>query len=94
MKITYLKLKNFVNIKVGMNKTEIEIDLSKSKNKLTLLCGPNGSGKTSLLSELHPFANSGNMDVRGEANLIIEGKDGYKEVHIQDKDDEYIIKHH
>ena len=94
MKTTYLKLKNFVNIKVGMNKTEIEIDLSKSKNKLTLLCGPNGSGKTSLLSELHPFANSGNMDVRGEANLIIEGKDGYKEIHIKDKDDMYIIKHH
>lgn len=94
MKITYLKLENFVNIKAGMKKTKIEIDLSQSKNKLILLCGPNGTGKTSLLSELHPFANSGNMDVRGEANLIIEGKDGYKEIHILDKDDKYIIKHH
>ena len=93
MKITYLKLKNFVNIKVGMKKTEIEIDFTKSRNKIILLCGPNGSGKTSLMSELHPFANSGNMDVRGDCNLIIEGKDGYKEVHIKDKDDEYIIKH-
>ena len=94
MKIIYLKLENFVNIKAGMKKTKIEIDLSKSKNELVLLCGPNGTGKTSLLSELHPFANSGNMDVRGETNLIIEGKDGYKEVHIIDKDDIYIIKHH
>lgn len=94
MKITYLKLENFVNIKAGMKKTKIEIDLSQSKNNLILLCGPNGTGKTSLLSELHPFANSGNMDVRGEANLIIEGKDGYKEIHILDKDDKYIIKHH
>lgn len=94
MKVTYLKLENFVNIKAGMKKTKIEIDLSQSKNKLILLCGPNGTGKTSLLSELHPFANSGNMDVRGEANLIIEGKDGYKEIHILDKDDKYIIKHH
>lgn len=93
MKITYLKLKNFVNIKAGMKKTEVEVDFSKSKNKLILLCGPNGSGKTSLLSEMHPFANSGNMDVRGDANLIIEGKDGYKEVHIQDKEDKYVIKH-
>ena len=93
MKTTYLKLKNFVNIKVGMKKTEIEIDFNKSSNKLVLLCGPNGSGKTSLLSELHPFANSGNMDVRGETNLIIEGKDGYKEIHIQDNEDKYIIKH-
>ena len=94
MKITYLKLKNFVNIKVGMKRTEIEIDFSNSNNKLVLLCGPNGSGKTSLLSELHPFANSGNMDVRGETNLIIEGKDGYKEIHIEDKEDKYIIKHY
>lgn len=94
MKITYLKLENFVNIKAGMKKTKIEIDLTQSKNNLILLCGPNGTGKTSLLSELHPFANSGNMDVRGEANLIIEGKDGYKEIHILDKDDNYIIKHH
>lgn len=94
MKITYLKLENFVNIKAGMKKTKVEIDLNKSKNNLVLLCGPNGSGKTSLLSELHPFANSGNMDVRGETNLIIEGKDGYKEVHIEDKEDKYIIKHH
>lgn len=94
MKITYLKLKNFVNIKVGMKKTEVEIDFTKSKNKLVLLCGPNGSGKTSLLSEFHPFANSGNMDVRGDANLIIEGKDGYKEIHISDKEDNYVIKHY
>ena len=93
MKITYLKLKNFVNIKAGMKKTEVEIDFGKSKNKLILLCGPNGSGKTSLLSEMHPFANSGNMDVRGDVNLIIEGKDGYKEIHIRDKEDLYVIKH-
>jgi DNA repair exonuclease SbcCD ATPase subunit len=94
MKITYLKLENFINIKAGMKKTKIEIDLSKGKNNLVLLCGPNGSGKTSLLSELHPFANSGNMDVRGETNLIIDGKDGYKEIHIKDGNDVYVIKHH
>ena len=94
MKITYLKLENFVNVKAGMKKTKVEIDFSNSKNNLILLCGPNGSGKTSLLSEMHPFANSGNMDVRGETNLIIEGKDGYKEVHITDGEDKYIIKHH
>lgn len=94
MRVEYLKLKNFVNIKVGMKRTEVEIDFSKSKNKLILLCGPNGSGKTSLLAEFQPFANSGSIDVRGDANLIIEGKDGYKEIHISDKDDLYIIKHH
>lgn len=93
MKITYLKLKNFVNIISGMKKSEIEIDFNKSKNKLIVLSGKNGSGKTSILSELHPFASCGNMDVRSDSCLIKEGMDGYKEIHIQDKDNEYIIKH-
>lgn len=93
MKIEYLKLKNFVNIYSGMKKKEIEIDFSKSKNKITVIVGPNGSGKTSILSELHPFANSGNMDVRNDTNLIMENCDGYKEIHVRDKDDIYVIKH-
>lgn len=93
MKITYLKLKNFVNIMSGMKKPEIEIDFSKSENKLIVLSGKNGSGKTSILSELHPFASCGNMDVRSDTCLIKEGMDGYKEIHIQNNDDEYIIKH-
>mgnify|MGYP000814654335 CR=1 FL=1 len=46
--------------------------------------GKNGSGKTSILSELHPFASCGNMDVRSDVCLIKEGCDGYKEIHIQD----------
>lgn len=94
MKIIYLKLKNFVNIISGMKKSEIEIDFSKSKNKLIVLSGKNGSGKTSILSELHPFSSCGNMDVRSDVCLIKEGCDGYKEIHIQDKEDIYVIKHH
>lgn len=93
MKITYLKLKNFVNIMSGMKKPEIEIDFSKSENKLIVLSGKNGSGKTSILSELHPFASCGNMDVRSDTCLIKEGMDGYKEIHIQNNTDKYIIKH-
>lgn len=93
MKVLYLKLDNFVNIYAGMKRNSIEIDFSKSKNKLIILAGPNASGKTSILSELHPFANSGNMDVRSDTCLIKEGCDGYKEIHIQDGDDIYVIKH-
>lgn len=93
MKIKYLKLKNFINIEAGMKKKEIEIDFSNSENNLIVLIGKNGSGKTSILSELHPFATSGNMDVRNDVCLIKEGCDGYKEIHIQDKDDLYVIKH-
>ena len=94
MKITYLKLKNFVNLITGLNAREIEIDFSKAKNKIILITGPNGSGKTSILSCLHPFAYNGNLDIRNETPLVEVGKDGYKEIHIKDGLNEYVIKHY
>ena len=94
MKITKLILENFANIYSAMNKKRIEIDFSKCQNNIIIFLGPNGSGKTSILSELHPFATAGSMDVRSDINLILENHNGYKEVHIEDNGDIYIIKHH
>lgn len=94
MKITYLKLRNFANIKTAMGVNEIEIDFLKAKNKIILITGPNGGGKTSMLSCLHPFANNGNLDVRNDNPLVIVGKEGYKEIHYIDGTDTYIIKHY
>lgn len=94
MKITYIKLRNFANIKTAMNTREIEIHFDKGKNKIVLITGPNGGGKTSLLSCLHPFANNGNLDVRNDNPLVIVGEDGYKEIHYIDGVDTYIIKHY
>ena len=93
MKILYIKLKNFSNITTCMNCNTLEIDFSKSKNKIILLEGPNGTGKTSILSTLHPFATNGNMDVRSSISPIVEKAEGYKEIHIQDDNNIYIIKH-
>lgn len=93
MKITKIILKNFSAIETAMNANEIEIDFSNSLNKVCLLIGPNGSGKTTLLSLLNPFADLGNLDVRNGNRLILENKDGYKEIHIEDGDDNYIVKH-
>lgn len=93
MKITYLLLKNFKSIKNCMKANEIEIDFSQSINKICLIIGPNGSGKTSLLSLMHPFATIGNLDVRDKNDLILKGKDGYKEIHIESNSNYYIIKH-
>ena len=59
MKINYIILENFANIKTAMNADKIYIDFKKAKNKVILLVGPNGSGKTSLLSLLTPFASIG-----------------------------------
>lgn len=94
MRILYLKLLNFANIYTATGRKEIEINLKKSKNKITLLIGPNGSGKTSVLSELHPFAYAGNMDARNNISLIMKNENGYKEIHIEDDSHIYIIKHH
>lgn len=93
MKIIKLILENFSNIDTAMNARRIEIDFREVKNKIILLIGPNGSGKTSLLSLLTPFATVGGLDIRNSSNLILEGKNGYKEIEIINKNDVYVIKH-
>lgn len=93
MKILYLKLTNFINIVTALNTETIEIDFSKSNNNVVLLTGPNGSGKTSILSCLHPFPTNGNMDVRSDNPIIVPRENGYKEIHISDGDDLYVIQH-
>ena len=93
MWIKHIILENFASVKVGMKVNRIEIDFSKRKNKICLLVAPNGTGKTSLLSTFTPFASLGNLDVRDGGNLILEGKQGYKEITIVDRGHEYFIKH-
>lgn len=93
MKITYIQLKNFASIFTGMSRTKIEIDFTCSEQKIIHIKGPNGSGKTSLLSTFHPFAYNKEDESRDNSELILEGKEGYKEIHYQDKDDKYIIRH-
>ena len=93
MRITYIRLKNFKNIDSGQHVRNLEIDLSTQKNTVCIISGPNGSGKTSLLSYLTPFATLGNLDVRDSGGIIIDKEEGEKEIHITDNDDKYIIKH-
>lgn len=93
MWIKHIILENFASVKVGMKVNKVEIDFSKRKNKICLLTAPNGTGKTSLLSTFTPFASLGNLDVRDSENLILDGKNGYKEITIIDGMNEYLIKH-
>lgn len=94
MKIEKLILKNFAALDVGLNTKSICIDFSKSLHNICLFIGPNGSGKTTILSLLTPFADLGNLDVRNGNNLILKNKDGYKEIHIRNGKDYYVIKHY
>lgn len=93
MWIKHVILENFTTIKTGMDTYRLEIDFSKRKNPICILVGPNGCGKTSLLSVLNPFATLGNLDVRDSQDLIIEGKPGYKEIEIVNNENTYLIKH-
>ena len=93
MKITHIILENYAAIKNAMNTNRIEIDFSNSKNNVCLIIGPNGSGKTTLLSLLNPFATIGNLDIRDGLGLILDGKNGYKEISYQSGHDFYTIKH-
>lgn len=90
MRITYLKLKNFIGIYNGTGLTEFELDFYNNTNRIILLVGKNGSGKSTLISTLHPFADT--MDDR--PNIILSDKDGYKEIHIEHNGRTYVIKHH
>lgn len=94
MKVTYIKLKNVAGIYVGINKDEIEIDFSKSKNKIVAIVARNASGKSVLLSSLTPFAFQTSVDDRSTLSYILQHRDGYKEIHYQNGKDGYIIKHY
>ena len=94
MKITYVKLENVAGLLVGSDKSVLEIDFSKSKNKIISIMAKNGAGKTTLLSSLTPFATTTALDDRSSIPYIKIGKNGYKEIHYENNGDEYIIKHY
>jgi len=88
MRITRLLLKNFIGIKYGMDRDEIEIKFSDSK-RFCMLLGQNGSGKSVILSQLQPYKES--FDDR--KNLIIDGEEGRKEIDIDHNGHHYEIIH-
>lgn len=94
MKILRLVLENFEVIRNCMGSDYLKIDFEKSYNRICLLLGPNGSGKTAILSQLNPFATIGNLDVRDGIQLITPKKHGKKEIWISDGPVVYKIQHY
>lgn len=94
MRVTYLRLENVSGLWVGSERTKLEISFERSKNKIVAIQGANGTGKTVLISSISPFASVTSLDERSSLSYIIPGKSGYKEIHYQNGDDQFIIKHY
>lgn len=92
MKLVKAIFHNYADILAGTGKSKLELDFSKSKNRVTLILGPNGSGKTAIMSKIHPFAFTIG-DKRSGKSIIVDGKPGYKEMHYLEKGNLYVIKH-
>lgn len=77
-----IRLEHFAKIKSGMGQDVLDIDFTKLPYFITLLLGANGTGKTSFLRCLHPFAYNGATGDEGKENLslILPNQDGKKEV--------------
>ena len=73
-KLILYKFLPFTFAKIKYLEWDIESDIN-------IIIGSNGSGKTSLLNELHPFASSSKSF----------SKDGYKELHIKHNSDIFIL---
>lgn len=93
MKILELILENFEGVYIAMHTNFVRLDLRESKHKICLITGPNGKGKTVLLSQLNPFSSLGTLDERDSLPLIRKDKNGHKKIVIFDRGNEYEIDH-
>lgn len=53
MRFLYVKLTGYIGIYNGLGLSQIEIDFTKSQNRICVITGPNGSGKSTLLNALN-----------------------------------------
>ena len=67
--LTRMKLTNFIGIYLGTGLKEFELDRTKSNNNIILLIGDNGSGKSSIISEMTPFPLE-HMGARNKSRIL------------------------
>ena len=78
IRITKLLLKNYAPFYESMGIKLFEFDRTKSSNKLVLILGANGAGKSFILTELSPEPTE---HINGRTtNRYIENEEGRKEL--------------
>lgn len=82
-----LKLYNSIGIKKGIGLDEIEIDFTLFNTGLIGLIGLSGSGKSTILNNLHPFRKVGNKDSDFKYHFY---EDGYREFEFEFNGHDYL----
>lgn len=97
MKITYFRMKGYVNILQGMGLDELIIPFDQFKNRIILIQGANGTGKSTILKALSPEPDSTDsfrtdvMVTPSGVQQIVEYP-GEKEIHYEDNaGNKYIV---
>ena len=88
MQITYFRLKGYINILQGMGQDEIIIPFNQFHNRIILIQGENGTGKSTILKALSPNPDSADsfrtdVMVNNGVQQIVEYP-GEKEIHYKD----------
>lgn len=58
MRLRRLYLRGYANIMNAMDRMELNIDFTLCRNSIVVIRSENGSGKSSIINELHPFFSS------------------------------------
>ena len=81
MRLVSARLKGLIGVYRASGKKEIFIDFNKCKNKLTLIIGKNGSGKSTIWNALQPLPDSLSdflPKMEGGKELVYELEDGVR----------------
>ena len=94
MRITYIRLVNFVGVYAAMGLKEISFSFDKIDKPIIQLYGKNRCGKTVLIQQLHPFSSINlSGDERNDLSLILPGENGIKEISYEVNGKVYFITH-
>ena len=95
IKVLSVRFLNIARITSGLGYPDVYINFEELPNPFYLFIGVNGSGKTSILHSIHPFAyNTAVGDSSSNSEFIVEGQDGLKNIVYSVDDDIYDINHH
>lgn len=85
MKFLYVKLTGYIGLYNGLGLNEIELHLDKCKNKITVISGPNGVGKSTIINALNILPDPNTCFVptmSAGKDIILQDEENIYEIHI------------